>query len=53
MDRYMMKLLVCVMAGLACLSAMLLVLTYDFDAKPDETAKLKRHLSSETMKLRS
>lgn len=53
MDRYMMKLLVSVMAGLACLSAVLLLLTADFDAKPDETAKLKRHISSDTMKLRS
>ena len=49
MDRYMMKLLACLIVGLACLSAILLTLTIDFDGKGAETAMPK--LSGQTMKL--
>ncbi|MET3854528.1 hypothetical protein [Rhizobium sp. OAE497] len=53
MDRYMMKLLACVIAGLVCLSVILLALTIDFDGKDDESAKLKAGSPAEIVKLRS
>ena len=52
MDRYMMKLLVCVIAGLVCLSALLLTLTVDFDGRASQNATLQPASSAETVKLR-